>query len=421
MLHSVELRLRHLEHLDARAVPLPHGTEVVTRVDRILEGRRVPQGSVGRVGRADGESVDVTIVGVGVVRYLRSELTPRRVGQALFAQRRADTWSALRPCVVLQSTVGSRAWGLSDETSDLDHRGVFALPFPWTQGLVAPPEDLVSADGSATYWAVGKAIRQALRADPNTLEMLFVPTVQPLDPVGEWLLAEREIFVSTEIYGTFGRYALGQLRRLEQGLRLAEHRGLVLDWLRADPTLTLDALADRLARSAAERGPSEANGIHQAKEHIKQLYRSLADQGLLEANEFSALVRFAQDASAGLELPRELRPKNAYNLVRLLATATRWLREGIPTFAVEGELRERLFAIKKGEVALGEVLAQAEAMAPDLERARDASKLPRRPDVARADQLLRRIGEELARRWVSGTRGPFGQEAPAAPEVTWSE
>ena len=50
---------------------------------------------------------------------------------------------------------------------------VFVLPLAWTTGLAEPPLDLVSLDGSQTYWEVGKAIRQALRADPNTLEMLF--------------------------------------------------------------------------------------------------------------------------------------------------------------------------------------------------------------------------------------------------------
>jgi hypothetical protein len=90
-------------------------------------------------------------------------------------------------------------------------------------------------------------------------------------------------------------------------------------------------------------------------------------------------------------------------------------------FEVEGALRERLFAIKKGEVGLADVLAEADAMAPALERARDESKLPKRPDVARADALLRRVGEELARRWVSQVDGPFGKDAPTPPEVAWSE
>lgn len=417
----MDLRLKALTELDARAVPLPHGTEVVTRVDRVVGERRVPQGAIGRVIKVEGESIDVQIVGVGVLRYARDELLPRKIGQLQFAQRRAHAWETLRPLVVIDTTVGSRAWGLADEGSDEDHRGAFALPLSWTLGLVPPPEDLTSADGSSSYWSVGKAIRQALRADPNTLEMLFVPSAKALDPIGEWLLAERDAFVSTEIYGTFGRYALGQLHRLQQGLRLAEHRAVVLEWLRAEPELTLDQLAERLARVSTREMPTEADRHNQAKQYIKQLYRSMADQGLIEASELAALARFARERSTDFELPRELRPKNAYNLVRLLATGTRWLREGVPTFRIEGPLRERLLDIKKSRVPLDEVLAEAEEMARGLEEARKVSKLPERGDAGRADALLRRVGEELARRWVTKEKGPWGLEAPPAPEVTWSD
>lgn len=415
----MDLRLRTLEHLDPHAAPLPHGTEVITGVERVVGARRVPQGSIGRVTKIDGDTHDVSVVGVGVVRYSRSELTPRRVGQAVFAQRRAETWEALGRCVVLETTVGSRAWGLADASSDTDLRGVFALPHAWTSGLAAPPEDRVSADGSATYWATGKAIRQALRADPNTLEMLFIPGARACDPIGAWILEERDAFVSTEIYGTFARYALGQLRRLAQGARLAEHRALLLEWLRADPTLSLDAVAARLARVGPRVMPTEADGALQAKQYVKQLYRSMADQGLLAASTFDELVAFAKERSVEFDLPRELRPKNAYNLLRLLVTAASWLREGTPTFEMTGMTRERLLAIKRGDVALDDVLAEAEAMTPDLERARDASTLPARPDVRRADALLRRIADEIARRHVNGAPGALGRDAPPAPEVEW--
>lgn len=417
----MDLRIRHLASLDPQSVPLPHGTEVVTRVDRILGERRVPQGTVGRVVKTEDEAIDVAIVGVGTIRYARRELSPRRVGQVLYAQRREAAYQALLPCVVIDSPVGSRAWGLATETSDDDRRGVFVLPFAWTQGLVAPPEDLVREDGSATYWAAGKAVRQALRADPNTLEMLFVPGAEARDEIGAWILEAKGAFVSTEIYGSFGRYALGQLRRLEQGQRLAEHRGAVLEWLRDDPSLTLDQIAERLARLSPREAPTEADRVHQAKQYVKQLYRSLHDQGLIAANDLGSLVAFARDGARDLDLPRELRPKNAYNLVRLIATAERWLREGAPVFEVEGELRTRLLAIKNGEVSIADVVAEAEAMAPALERARDASRLPARPDIIRADALLRRIGEEAARRWIERVPGPFGRDAPPAPEVAWSE
>ncbi|MBX3233958.1 MAG: nucleotidyltransferase domain-containing protein [Labilithrix sp.] len=419
----MDLRLRHLSNLDPQAVVLPHGTEVVTRVDRVIGERRVPQGTVGRVVKVDaeGEAHDVLVVGVGTLRYARRELSPRRIGQVLWAERRERAWDSLVPCIVLDATVGSQAWGLADASSDDDRRGVFAHPLSWTLGLVAPPEDVVRADGSATYWCAGKAIRQALRADPNTLEMLFVPSATATDEIGQWLLAERDAFVSTEIYGSFGRYALGQLRRLEQGQRLAEHRGVVLEWLRAEPELTLDQVAVKLAALSPRAAPTKADAVHQAKQYVKQLYRSLFDQGLLEGAELRALAAFARGPATELDLPRELRPKNAYNLLRLIATAARWLREGAPTFAASGALRDRLLAVKRGDVPLADVLAEAEALVPDLEAARDGSKLPARPDVVRADALLRRIGEEIARRWTERRPGPFGADAPPPPEVTWSE
>ena len=416
----MDLRLRELGALDPLAVPLPNGTEVTTRVDRVIsDERRVPQGAVGRVvAQRDGE-LDVMIVGVGVLRYVRTELVPRKIGQVRWARRRADAWEALGPCTVIEATVGSRAWGLADEGSDHDVRGAFVLPFAWTLGLGEPPRDLVSADGSATYWEVGKAARQALRADPNTLELLFVPSARALDPMGEWLLEGRDAFVSAEIYGSFGRYALSQLKRLAQTRRLAEHRAVVLEWLREAPAPPLDQVAQRLAVASPRAAPTEADRVLQAKDYVKQLYRSLHDKGMLEERSFPALVRFAREEAAGFDLPRDLRPKNAYNLVRLLGTAIGWLRTGAPTFEVTGALRDLLMAIKKGQVSLEETLREGEARARDLEEARKETTLPAHPDVARVDALLCRIGAEAARRALAGEAGPFGRDAPARPEVVW--
>ena len=418
--HAMALRLKRLMHLDPLAVPLPHGTEVTTRVARLREGVQVPQGSVGRVAGARGEMLDVMIVGVGLLSYLREELTPSKAGQVRYAARRAAAWNTLGPCIVLEAVVGSRAWGLADEGSDTDARGAFGLPLPWTLGLAAPPEDLVSADGSATYWEIAKTVRQALRSDPNTLELLFVPGARALDPIGAWLLEARDAFVSREIYGSFGRYALSQLKRLAQAQRLAEHRAVVLAWLKEEPPPSLDTIARRLASSQQGLGREDADAELQAKEYVKQLYRSLFDQGLLAARDFVSLVRFArEDAGARFDLPRELRPKNAYNLIRLILTAIRWLKTGEPQLEMVGHDRERLFAIKRGQVPLGGVIAAAEALTPELDAARAASPLPHRPDAARADALLQRIGQEIARRFVERHPGPFGRDAPAPPEVAW--
>jgi len=414
-------RIRGLEGVDPVHVPLPHGTEVTTRVDRLVGERRIPQGAVGRVVQHDAEQYEVLIAGVGPARYRREELLPRKGGQLRYAARREASWQALGPCVIVETIVGSRAWGLDSEGSDTDRRGAFVLPLSWTSSLAAPAEELVSSDGSATYWEVGKLIRQALRADPNTLETLFVEGATARDELGQWLLAEREIFVSQAIYGSFARYALSQLKKLRQSLRLAEHRVVVLDWLRAAPDLTLDAVAKRLAAAAHVDAPSPADATLIAKEYVKQLYHSLCDRGVIDAAGFDALVAFAQAGGAAPEPPRELRPKNAYNLLRLLATALQWLRTGAPTFRVEEPLRTRLAAIKRGEVPLAEVLAEAESLTPALEAARQQTQLPRKPDIQRADALLRRIRIEAARRFVTDAPGPWGTDAPPPPAVIWEE
>jgi hypothetical protein len=386
---------------------------VVTRVEATDGDRIIKQGAIGRVVSSDRDRVEVAIIGGARATYDREQLTPRKSGQLRFAQRRHAAWEALGGNVVIETVVGSRAWGLATETSDTDLRGVFALPFPWTVGLTEPPRDLVSADGSATYWEVGKTIAQAVRADPNTLEALFLDSATARDPIGQWLLDERQAFASAEIYGSFGRYALSQLKKLRQSLRLAEHRGLLLEWLAGDRSLTLDRSAARLA---AEVGVS----TERARTYIKQLYSSMFDQQLLPDREFSSLVAFAADRNGEFDLPRELRPKNAYNLLRLLITATRWLREGEPTFEITGELRDQLFAIKRGDVPLADVLARAEVLAADLEDAREHTVLPPRVDIGRADALLRRIRVECARRHVEQVPGPFGADSIDPPAAEWS-
>ena len=412
------LRLGGLGDLDPSAVPLPAGTEVTTRVDRAVDDGEIrPQGATGRVAKLDGDRVEVVFLDGKRGVYLRTEVMPRKLGVVRYAQRRAAAWDLLHPCVAIDTVVGSRAWGVAGADSDEDHRGVFVLPMPWTTGLVDPPMDLVSLDGSHTYWEIGKAIRQALRADPNTLEMLFAaPAI--VDPIGEPLVAIRTSFLSHEIYGSFGRYALSQLDRLEHNQRLAEHRVTVIGWLRDDPALALDAAAERLADAARIEAPSRSDAIGRARDYIKQLYRSMYDQGLIAANDWASL---REAAKTELQLPRDLRPKNAYNLIRLLDLAIRWLAGEPPVVQVSDAIRPTLLAIKRGEVPMPDVMALARELTPRLEGARQSSPLPRHPDVAAADRVLRDARDEAARRWVLRVPGPWGDAAPAPPEAHYDE
>src|SRR5690606_6535943 len=119
------------------------------------------------------------------------------------------------------------------------------------------------------------------------------------------------------------------------------------------------------------------------------------------------------------DLPRDLRPKNAYNLIRLLDLAIRWLSGEPPEVRVSDALRPTLLAIKRGQVPMADVMALARELTPKLEAARQSSPLPRYPDVAAADHVLRDAREEAARRWVLRVPGPWGAGAPPPPEARY--
>jgi hypothetical protein len=146
------------------------------------------------------------------------------------------------------------------------------------------------------------------------------------------------------------------------------------------------------------------------------------DQGLLPQREWSALVELARSQSHAFELPRDLRPKNAYNLIRLLDLAIRWLGSvEPPSLLVPDALRPTLLAIKRGEVPMNDILEMARAMTPRLEQARAASRLPRRADIARVERMLRAARAEAARRALDAVPGPFGRDAAPPPIARFDE
>jgi hypothetical protein len=116
----VSKRLGGLAEVDPLLVPLQHGTEVTTRVERTAVGRRVPQGLVGRVVRERDGGFDVLITGVGELWYARNELAPRKAGQIEFALRR-DRASAKKLLYVLRTRLLDR-YGLSEVTALVEQK-----------------------------------------------------------------------------------------------------------------------------------------------------------------------------------------------------------------------------------------------------------------------------------------------------------
>jgi uncharacterized protein len=213
----------------------------------------------------------------------------------------------LSDCVIYRCIVGSRAYGLDHEESDIDRRGAYLPPAEAHWSLFGVPEQLENKDTQECYWEFQKFVLLALKANPNVLECLYTPLVEKVAPIGQEMLEQRAIFLSKLVYQTYNNYVLSQFKKMEQDLRTGG----------------------------------------------------------------------------------KVRPKHAMHLVRLMLSGITVLREGYVPVRVEAH-RDRLLAIRNGEIHWDEVNAWRLALHAEMDRAYADSVLPDRPDYRAANDLVLR-------------------------------
>jgi predicted nucleotidyltransferase len=131
--------------------------------------------------------------------------------------------------VILQGIVGSTAYGLAREGSDVDRLGVFMAPTVEFLGLNPPvgkratmvqhePEDL-------TLHELGKFCSLALQCNPTILELLWLPEelLETRTFEGYQLVDRREKFLSRQrVRNAYFGYATQQFTRLENRSRFPD-------------------------------------------------------------------------------------------------------------------------------------------------------------------------------------------------------
>lgn len=202
---------------------LPAGTQVVSLAEVRGPGNSLvhPRGAVGVVTRTpaaagerflirfpDGFETALDHSQFEVLKHFKE-----RLGEGAGAEFDLDAW------VICRCVVGSRAYGLDDESSDTDRRGVYLAPADLQWSLHGAPEQFEDNTAQLCYWELQKFLVMALRANPNILECLFSPLVEKTTPLGDELLAIRGGFLSQMIFQTFNGYALSQFKKIEQDLR----------------------------------------------------------------------------------------------------------------------------------------------------------------------------------------------------------
>ncbi|MBC7795342.1 MAG: nucleotidyltransferase domain-containing protein [Pyrinomonadaceae bacterium] len=207
--------------------------------------------------------------------------------------------------VIYRCVVGSRAFGLDDENSDTDLRGIYLPPADFHWSLNGVPEQIENKANEECYWELQKFLTLALKANPNILECLHTPLIEFSNDLADELISIRYIFYSQLVYQTYNGYVMSQFKKLEGDLRNNQ----------------------------------------------------------------------------------TIRPKHAMHLIRLLLQGIGILRENQLNIRV-AEHRDKLLAVKRGEIEWNEINAWRLSLHKDFDAAFANTELPERPDYKRANEFL---------------------------------
>jgi uncharacterized protein len=242
------------------------------------------------------------------------EIIPLALYKGIVGQEESDlAHDTLLSCIQFQCVVGSHAYGLSDDNSDVDRRGFFLPPAEMHWSLWGVPEQIESHGTQESYWEIQKFLVLALKANPNVLECLYSPIVEKATPLAEELLRLRKNFLSKLVYQTYNGYVLSQFKKMQMDVR-----------------------------------------------------------------------------STG-----QVKWKHAMHLIRLLIGGIHVLQHEEMLVQVD-EHRDRLLAVKRGEMAWDECERWRLALHAQFDQAYERTKLPERPDYETANAFLIRCRRQSA-------------------------
>lgn len=199
---------------------VPVGTAIVVLVDILKNGEKLlHEGAVGVIAQSPADnthSYQARFPDGAVLALKRREFAVQKHYRREGLERDVLGEHDLYQSVIYKCIVGSQAYGLAHENSDIDRRGIYLAPANMHWSLYGVPEQL--EQGEACYWELQKFMMLALKANPNILECLYTPLIEYASPLAQELLALRHIFVTKLLYQTYNGYVLAQFKKLNKHL-----------------------------------------------------------------------------------------------------------------------------------------------------------------------------------------------------------
>ena len=203
---------------------MPLGTQIVTRIDtyRPEGGLLQMAGAVAVILQMPSEThgqYRVRFPDGGEASLKRTDFQVRKDLAKTIGTASGISQADLYQFVIYRCVVGSRAYGLEEDGSDIDRRGIYLPSADLEWSLLGVPEQLERQETQECYWELEKFLRLALRANPNVLECLYTPLVEQASPLAVELLAMRDCFLTKQVYQTYNGYVISQFKKLGQDLR----------------------------------------------------------------------------------------------------------------------------------------------------------------------------------------------------------
>lgn len=349
---------------------------------------------------------------------------------------------------------GSISYGTNTSDSDVDLRGIFALP-PRMHLSMLPIDQQVNDDtNDTTFYELKRYFQLASECNPNIIELLWTPSdcLRKVTPIMQKILDNRDLFISKKAYHTFSGYAHSQIKRAKgqnkwiNNPQPKEPPDKLGDcWIIPISQYSFSGIIGQSSESTRMPfRPFAMSGINLDEyncakmEHMENTYRlywygsdakgvfrgpnqeliveSIPKEdewkkfaGLLIYNEqeynaaykdwvnYHDWLKNRNEARYRLQEAGEIDydAKNVMHCMRLLWSGENILKNGCPIVRFEGEQRQILLDIRNGKFAYEDVIAMVEAKKADLDILKDISKIPDKVNIKKIDNLYQNIMNEL--------------------------
>jgi predicted nucleotidyltransferase len=340
--------------------------------------------------------------------------------------------------IIFETITGSKAYGLDNEQSDTDIRGVFVLPKHLYYGLEYV-EQVNNETNDIVYYELKRFMELLAKNNPNILEMLNVPEqcVLHKDILMEQL--KPELFLSKLCEKTFANYAFTQIKKaygLEKKILnpVEEERKTVLNFCFVYEHKEAVPLLRYLEENKLEQSKMGLASISHLRDCYNLFYAEhLAYDGIMRkesANDVClssipkgeqpiAMLYFNKDGYSvyckkykeywdwvakrnderyknTLSHGKNYDSKNMLHVFRLLLMAKEIAAENkINVFRQD---RDFLLSIKAGKIEYEDLVSQAEALKEALPILYEQCSLQEEPDVEQINMLLVKMREEYYKR-----------------------